>query len=100
MAEAEKKGIEEAGGKADIYQYVDACVHIPAVDFFYSDRVAETLSEDILSLLKAPPRPDYPTISPDILATYDAFLMGIPTRYGNMPVQWKVRYLILLEMTF
>lgn len=32
----------------------------------------------------------YPLISPDDLAAnYDAFLMGIPTRYGNFPAQWK-----------
>ncbi|KAF9524351.1 NADH-quinone oxidoreductase [Crepidotus variabilis] len=71
LAEAEKAGIEAAGGKADIYQ------------------VPETLSEEVLGWLKAPPKPDFPVITPDILATYDAFLMGIPTRYGNMPGQWK-----------
>ena len=30
-----------------------------------------------------------PLITPKKLATYDAFLMGIPTRYGNFPAQWK-----------
>lgn len=30
-----------------------------------------------------------PFITPDVLETYDAFLFGIPTRYGNMPAQWK-----------
>lgn len=32
---------------------------------------------------------EVPTITPDILATYDAFLLGIPTRYGNFSAQWK-----------
>jgi len=34
-------------------------------------------------------KPDYPIITPEILATYDAFLFGIPTRFGNFPAQWK-----------
>jgi len=39
--------------------------------------------------MRAPPKPDYPIITPEILATYDAFLFGIPTRYGNSPAQWR-----------
>ena len=37
------------------------------------------------------PGPDasVPTIDAAKLATYDAFLLGIPTRYGNFPAQWK-----------
>ena len=52
-------------------------------------RVAETLSADVLKMMHAPPKPNYPIITPDILATYDAFLFGIPTRYANHPAQWK-----------
>lgn len=52
-------------------------------------QIPETLSTDILSILHAPPRLAYPTINPDDLVNYDAFLFGIPTRYGNFPVQWK-----------
>jgi NAD(P)H dehydrogenase (quinone) len=37
----------------------------------------------------APAKSDYPVIDPATLATYDAFLFGIPTRYGNFPAQWK-----------
>ncbi|KAK7987241.1 benzoquinone reductase [Apiospora saccharicola] len=48
LAEAEKRGIEKAGGTCDLYQ------------------VPETLPSD-----------------------YDGFLMGIPTRFGNFPAQWK-----------
>ena len=54
-------------------------------------RIQETLSEDILQLVKAPPRSDYPIFLPDDLVNFDAFLFGVPTRYGNFPVQWKVR---------
>ena len=40
--------------------------------------------------MHAPPKsPDIPIITPEILASYDAFLFGIPTRYGNFPAQWK-----------
>lgn len=39
--------------------------------------------------MHAPPKPDVPVITADILSTYDAFLIGIPTRYGNFPAQWR-----------
>jgi NAD(P)H dehydrogenase (quinone) len=39
--------------------------------------------------MHAPPKSDYPAITPDILKDYDAFILGIPTRYGNFPGQWK-----------
>ncbi|KAJ7723503.1 NADH-quinone oxidoreductase [Mycena maculata] len=71
MAESVKAGIEEAGGSATLYQ------------------VPETLAQDVLTKMHAPPKPALPVISPDELATYDAFLMGVPTRFGNYPAQWK-----------
>jgi NAD(P)H dehydrogenase (quinone) len=40
--------------------------------------------------MHAPPKPDYPIIDAEKLATFDAFLLGIPTRFGNFPAQWKV----------
>jgi NAD(P)H dehydrogenase (quinone) len=52
-------------------------------------RVPETLSEDVLKLMHAPPKPDYPIITKELLVTYDAFLFGIPTRFANFPAQWK-----------
>lgn len=39
--------------------------------------------------MHAPPKPDYPVIAPNDLTNYDAFILGIPTRYGNFPAQWK-----------
>jgi NAD(P)H dehydrogenase (quinone) len=30
-----------------------------------------------------------PEVTPQILEKYDAFLFGIPTRFGNFPAQWK-----------
>jgi len=73
LAEAEKAGIEKAGGTADLYQ------------------IAETLSEEVLTKMYAPPKAaDVPVLDdPAVLAEYDAFLIGIPTRYGNFPAQWK-----------
>ncbi len=74
LAEAEKKGIEKAGGTADLYQ------------------IPETLSDDVLTKMHAPAKPtDVPVLSdPATLTQYDGFLLGIPTRYGNFPAQWKV----------
>ena len=39
--------------------------------------------------MHAPPKSDLPVIDAETLAKYDAFLFGIPTRYGNFPAQWK-----------
>ncbi|KAF8810441.1 NADH-quinone oxidoreductase [Phlegmacium glaucopus] len=71
MAESVKKGIIAGGGNADIFQ------------------VPETLSAEILTKMKAPPKPDYPIANNNTLINHDAFLIGIPTRYGNMPAQMK-----------
>lgn len=71
LAEAEKAGIEEAGGQATIYQ------------------IAETLPKEVLEALHAPAKPDYPVFAPSELPKFDAFIFGIPTRYGNFPGQWK-----------
>ncbi|RDX46640.1 flavo protein WrbA [Lentinus brumalis] len=71
LAESVKKGVEAAGGSVTIYQ------------------IAETLPEEILAKLHAPPKPAYHVLAPADLAQFDAFILGIPTRYGNMPAQWK-----------
>ncbi|KAM5443486.1 flavodoxin-like fold protein [Microsporum ferrugineum] len=71
LAEAEKKGIEAAGGTADIFQ------------------IAETLPEEVLAKMHAPAKSAYPVIEPQELTSYDAILFGVPTRYGNFPAQWK-----------
>ncbi|OCK81038.1 benzoquinone reductase [Lepidopterella palustris CBS 459.81] len=72
LAEAEKKGIEAAGGTCDLYQ------------------IPETLPEEVLTKMHAPPKSDIEILKvPATLEKYDAFLFGIPTRYGNFPAQWK-----------
>ncbi|KZV99561.1 NADH-quinone oxidoreductase [Exidia glandulosa HHB12029] len=71
MAEATLAGVKAAGGSATIYQ------------------VPETLSDEVRALMHAPPRPDYPIITPDKLPEFDAFLFGVPTRYGNQVSQFR-----------
>ncbi|GIZ43060.1 hypothetical protein CKM354_000630300 [Cercospora kikuchii] len=72
LAEAEAEGIKAAGGQVDIYQ------------------VQETLSDEVLGKMHAPAKSSYPVLTdPKQLEQYDAFLFGIPTRYGNFPAQWK-----------
>ncbi|KAJ2983308.1 hypothetical protein NQ176_g777 [Zarea fungicola] len=73
LADAEKAGIEKAGGTADIYQF------------------PETLPKEVLSKMHAPSQDASVAIldDPAKLQDYDAFLFGIPTRYGNFPAQWK-----------
>lgn len=71
LAVSAQKGIQAAGGHADLYQ------------------VPETLSPEILTKMHAPAKPEDPVASSTTLTEYDAFLFGIPTRYGNFPAQWK-----------
>lgn len=71
LAEAEKKGVEAAGGEADIFQ------------------VPETLSPEVVKAMGGAPKPNYPIATKDTLVNYNAFLFGIPTRFGNFPAQWK-----------
>jgi len=73
LAEAEKAGIQKAGGTVDLYQ------------------IPETLSPEVLTKMHSPGQSkDVPLLEdPATLEQYDAFLLGIPTRYGNFPAQWK-----------
>ncbi|KIJ63823.1 benzoquinone reductase [Hydnomerulius pinastri MD-312] len=71
LAESVKEGITNSGGSATIYQ------------------IPETLSGEVLARMHAPPKPDYPVITPAQLPDFDGFIFGIPTRYGNFPAQWK-----------
>lgn len=72
LADAEKKGIEAAGGTADLFQ------------------IPETLPQEVLGKMYAAPKDtSIPNVTNATLEEYDAFLFGIPTRYGNFPGQWK-----------
>ncbi|CAK5274458.1 unnamed protein product [Mycena citricolor] len=71
LAEEVKKGIEEAGGSASLFQ------------------VPETLPGEVLTKMGAAEKPAYPVITAAQLATFDGYLMGIPTRFGTQPAQWR-----------
>jgi len=58
LAQAELSGIERAGGTATIFQ------------------VAETLPEEVLKQMHAPPKSQHPIITAEEMAKYDAFLFG------------------------
>jgi NAD(P)H dehydrogenase (quinone) len=72
MSKAVQKGVEAKGGQVDVFQ------------------VGETLPEQVLTMLHAAPKDtSVPEITADKIKEYDGILMGVPTRYGNMPAQWK-----------
>jgi hypothetical protein len=48
-------------------------------------------------MVHAPEKPAYPIATVDTLTEFDAFVFGVPTRFGNMSVQWKVRPRCLLN---
>jgi len=71
LAQAEKEGLKKAGIEADLFQ------------------IPETLPQEVLTKMHAAPKSDIPFIDAKTLESYDAFLFGIPTRFGNFPAQWK-----------
>ncbi|KAH8916674.1 benzoquinone reductase [Atractiella rhizophila] len=72
LSESVAKGAKAAGATVDTFQ------------------LPETLPENVLQLMHAPPKSDYPVLSdPSVLKDYDGFLFGIPTRYGRAPAQWS-----------
>jgi flavodoxin len=72
MTESVKKGIEATGATCDIFQ------------------VPETLPEEVLAKMGAPPKKDHPIITTDQLVDYDGFIFGCSGRYGTFPAQMKV----------
>ncbi|CAI2162849.1 3957_t:CDS:2 [Funneliformis geosporum] len=52
-------------------------------------QVPETLPQEVLTKMHAPPKPELPIITADKLAEADGFLFGFPTRFGSMPAQFK-----------
>ncbi|ESX01147.1 Protoplast secreted protein 2 [Ogataea parapolymorpha DL-1] len=71
LAESVKVGLEAGGVGAKIFQ------------------VPETLPESVLEKMHAPPKKSYEEATVSTLQEYDAFMFGIPTRYGNFPAQFK-----------
>jgi NAD(P)H dehydrogenase (quinone) len=72
MAEAVKKGVEAGGASVDIFQ------------------VPETLPEEVLAKMGAPPKADHPIIKPAQLVDYDGIIFGVSGRYGMVSAQLKV----------
>ncbi|RLV95537.1 Flavoprotein-like protein YCP4 [Spathaspora sp. JA1] len=73
LARAAKAGVEETGLAT-------------TVDIF---QIQETLSEEVLGKLYAPPKPkDIPIATIETLEEYDAFLFGVPTRFGTGAAQF------------
>lgn len=52
-------------------------------------RVPETIPEEVRKASHFKEEPDMPVATPNELADYDAIILGVPTRYGNMPGQMK-----------
>lgn len=72
LARKMKDGVESKGLQADIFL------------------LPETLDDFVLSKMAAPEKPsEIPTASNATLKEYDAFLFGIPTRFGNVPAQFS-----------
>eukprot|EP01102_Stenamoeba_stenopodia_P003590 TRINITY_DN13775_c0_g1_i1.p1 TRINITY_DN13775_c0_g1~~TRINITY_DN13775_c0_g1_i1.p1 ORF type:complete len:207 (+),score=61.08 TRINITY_DN13775_c0_g1_i1:86-706(+) len=71
LAQEVVKGAKKAGVEVELYQ------------------VPETLSEEILAKMHAPPKADVPVIDVHNLPQADGFLFGFPTRFGAMAAQFK-----------
>ena len=56
-------------------------------------QVRETLSDDVLKKMKAPPKDEtVPIITADQLPEADGILFGMPTRFGMVPAQMKALF--------
>lgn len=74
LAKRMKKGVDGAEEGVEAFLY----------------RVAETLPDDVLDHMKAPPKdPDVPEITAAELAEADGIIFGFPTRFGSMAAQMK-----------
>ncbi|KAG7371753.1 TrpR binding protein [Nitzschia inconspicua] len=71
LAESVAEGIKAGGADVDIFQ------------------VAETLPEEVLGKMGAPPKKDHPVITADKLKEYDGVMFGISGRYGSYSAQIK-----------
>lgn len=56
---------------------------------FLFTQVPETLPEEVLGKMGAPPKSDVPIITPNELPEADGLLLGFPTRFGLMAAQFK-----------
>ncbi|CDS03244.1 hypothetical protein LRAMOSA00646 [Lichtheimia ramosa] len=66
-----QKGLQAAGVTTKLFQ------------------VPEMLPDEVLTMMKAPPKPDVPIITVDQLAEADGIIFGFGTRFGMVPAQMK-----------
>jgi NAD(P)H dehydrogenase (quinone) len=52
-------------------------------------QVEESLSDEVLTKLNAPPKPNIPTIKIDKLTEADGIIFGLTARFGMFPAQMK-----------
>jgi NAD(P)H dehydrogenase (quinone) len=52
--------------------------------FLKKKKVQETLPENVLKAIHAPPKPDLPIIKPEQLTEADGIIFGFPTRYNSL----------------
>jgi len=52
-------------------------------------QVAETLPDEVLTKMHAPPKADVPVVTVADLPAFDAIIVGTGTRYGGVPTQMK-----------
>ncbi|KAJ2092347.1 hypothetical protein IW140_000767 [Coemansia sp. RSA 1813] len=71
VAESIVKGLQKSGVEVGRYQ------------------IAETLSDEVLGMMHAPPKADIPVIDANKLAEADGYMFGFPTRFGTAPAQVK-----------
>ena len=71
LARKEAAGVKKAGVDCDLMQ------------------IPETLSDEVLKMMHAPPKPTDVPVLTDVqkLTEYDGILFGYPTRYGQSPAQ-------------
>lgn len=59
------------------------------MSLFDGPQVPETLPEEALGKMGAPPKSESPIITPNELTEADGFVFGFPTRFGMMAAQFK-----------
>lgn len=80
LAENEKKGIEIAGGEAEIFQVPDVS---------YKTEYATEEGKEAAKVAKTNADFSYKILTRETLVEYDYYLFGIPTKFGNFPAEWK-----------
>ncbi|CAI4058566.1 hypothetical protein N7582_001139 [Saccharomyces uvarum] len=81
LAENEKKGIEIAGGEAEIFQVPD----VKSSSSSSSDKEQDNDEK----VRKTNADFSYKILTRETLVEHDYYLFGIPAKFGNFPVEWK-----------